>query len=108
LYIKYYIKYYTSIRPGTSKGDPSVTDVRCIKYKPDSFIQFKLNYTHKWQDLPHRNKIGHFEVKKMYTERLKIKNETFNQLQQLKSVLPKHTWEYYDNMTHTIVNNKNK
>jgi len=55
------IKYYTSIRPGTSRGALTVTDIRCIKYKPDSFIQIKLNYNHEWQDLPHRNKkIGKF------------------------------------------------
>lgn len=51
--------------------------------------------------LPHRHKIiGAFEVKWMYKEPLKIKNEKYIHLQQLKSVLPKHTWQYYDNLPH--------
>jgi len=103
------VKYYTSIRPGSSKGDPTVTDIRCLKYKPDSFIQYKLMYDDEWKDLPHRNKkIGTFQVKRLYKDRIKIKNEKFEHLQQLKSVLPKHTWQYYDNVPHNITSNKTK
>lgn len=32
------VKYYTSIRPGYKKGDHTVTDIRCLKYNPDSTI----------------------------------------------------------------------
>lgn len=103
------LKYYTSIRPGTSKGDPSVTDIRCLKYKPDSFIQYKLNYDDEWKNLPLRNsKIGVYQVNKLYKEPIKIKNEKFNHLQQLKSVLPKHTWQYYDNLPHISHKTKKK
>lgn len=103
------VKYYTSIRPGSSKGDPTVTDIRCLKYKPDSFIQYKLMYDDEWKDLPHRyKKIGTFQVKRLYKDRIKIKNEKFDHLQQLKSVLPKHTWQYYDNVPHNITNSKTK
>lgn len=99
------VKYYTSIRPGSSKGDPTVSDIRCLKYKPDSFIQYKLMYDDNWKDLPHRHKkIGTFQVKKLYKDRIKIKNEKFDHLQQLKSVLPKHTWQYYDNIPYNITN----
>lgn len=30
------LKYYTSIKPGYKKGDPTVADIRCLKYNLDS------------------------------------------------------------------------
>lgn len=84
-----------------------VTNIRCLKYNTDLFIQYKLNYDDEWQDLPHRNyKIEAFKVKPLYEEPIKIKSEKYQDLQQLKSVLPKHTWQYYNDLPH--VKNKTK
>lgn len=96
------VKYYTSIRPGQSKGDPTVTDIRCLKYTPDSTIQFKINYGDQWANLPNKNrKIIDFDVKNLYKEEIKIKEEKFLHLQQLKQVLPKHAWPFYENLHYT-------
>lgn len=33
---------YDSIRPGKKTGDPTVNDIRVIKYSPDGRIQVKI------------------------------------------------------------------
>lgn len=39
------LKYCSSIRPGRKVGDPTVTDLKAIKYNPEGFIEFKLRHT---------------------------------------------------------------
>lgn len=96
------LKYYTSIRPGYKKGDPTVSDIRCVKYNPDSTIQYKINYDDQWINLPNKNRKEHnYTIKNLYSEPIKIKEEKFLHLQQLKLVLPKHTWPFYDSVQYT-------
>lgn len=96
------LKYYTSIRPGNKKGDPTVTDVRCLKYNPDSTIQYKINYDDQWIILPNKNRKEHnYTIKNLYNEPIKIKEDKFLHLQQLKLVLPSHTWPFYDSVQYT-------
>jgi hypothetical protein len=96
------LKYYTSIRPGYKKGDPTVTDIRCLKYNPDSTIQYKINYDDQWINLPNKNRKEHnYTIKNLYNEPIKIKEDKFLHLQQLKLVLPKHTWPFYDSVQYT-------
>ena len=35
----------SSIRPGSSAGDPQVVDLRCLQYLPDGSVSYKINYT---------------------------------------------------------------
>lgn len=94
------IHYYSSIRPGYKKGDPTVTELHCLKYLPSLEIKYKLNYDDEWSDFSKRPKMGHYSIVQLYKSRPKIKIEKFNHLQALKNVLDKQFWEYYDNLPH--------
>jgi len=49
------VRVYTSIRPGHKAGDPTVTDLRSLKYLRTGEIYLKLQYTDDWQQrLPSR------------------------------------------------------
>lgn len=94
---------FYSIRPGKVIGDPCVTDIRALKYVPDGTIRFKFNFSEEWQVLPQRkNKtvktmaIENFPC--LYKERLAIKQRKYNDLQDLKSILPRDYHEFYDNI----------
>lgn len=77
----------------------TVTDIRCLKYTPDCIIHYKLNYENQWEILPNKNrKKINFKVKSLYKEEIKIKEEQFKHLQELKQALLKHTWQFYDNL----------
>ena len=46
------IKLYSSeIRPGNLTGE---SDLRCLAYRNDASIQFKITYLDEWQKLPRR------------------------------------------------------
>lgn len=100
------LKLLTSIRPGTKKGDPLVTDLRCIQYKPDCTIQVKLNHQDQYLDLPRRNKGNKkpsdcsVERPPLFNSRLPIDLVKFNHLQELKFVIPKDIHYFYDNLPH--------
>jgi len=45
--------FYKSIRPGKSKGDPELKDIRALKYDPKSQkIYFKFNFDDEYQEIP--------------------------------------------------------
>lgn len=45
------VPFRSSIRPGKSKGDPKVTDLRCLQYLPTGEIHYKIHYTDDWKIL---------------------------------------------------------
>lgn len=98
------LQIYPSIRPGRKPGDPTVVDIRALKYSPDGNIFYKLDFDSEYQPLPQRarasNSIININLPKLHTERLKIKKSKFEHLQQLKKVLPKDCWHYYDALPH--------
>ncbi|CAH1111751.1 unnamed protein product [Psylliodes chrysocephalus] len=91
---------YSSIRPGEKTNDPVVNDIKCMKYIPNGEIQVKSNYDSDYIDLPVRPKIldpiNHYP--QLLKSQCKIKREKWNHLQDLKSVLPKDTHSFYDNL----------
>ncbi|CAG9840582.1 unnamed protein product [Diabrotica balteata] len=42
---------YPSIRPGKKPGDPTVTDLRILQYRPEGKIYYKLKYTDEFASL---------------------------------------------------------
>lgn len=95
------LKYYTTIRPGYKVGDPTVSDIRCLKYEGTGQITYKLNYTGEWQNFTKRPNLGHkVSIDPRYTERLKIKAEKYNHLQILKKAMDAEFWSYYENIPH--------
>lgn len=92
--------FYSSIRPGNQSGDPTVHDLRCIKYNPDLSLEYKVDYKMPWTLLPRRcnkSKIGAIPSP-LYNGPLKIKLQKYNHLQELKSVIPKDFHTFYDNL----------
>lgn len=92
---------FTSIRPGKGKNDPTVNEIRCLKYEPDGFIYFKLAHDNEpYQILPARtNKnYNHKAYPKLHSTRLPITLKKFKNLQELKKVLPMDTHIYYDTL----------
>lgn len=96
---------YSSIRPGRVVNDPTVTDLRALKYTPEGKIFYKVNFDDEYMDLPQRQKqinIKPILFQKLFQERLKIKNSKWTHLQQLKSFLTSDTHSFYDSLPHFI------
>lgn len=91
---------YHSIRPGRMVGDPTVNDIRALQYLPEGIIKYKTNFDDEYVKLPIRPKPVKSNVvfPQLYTERLPIKKSKFDHLQQLKPVIPKDCWDFYDNL----------
>lgn len=94
------VKYYGSIRPGTKPGDPQVNDVRSFIYYPEGIVKYKLNHNGCETDLPRRTVIKDYSITSLYKSRQKIKEEKYSHLQQLKQVLDRQFWNYYDELPH--------
>ncbi|KAG5867880.1 hypothetical protein JTB14_010933 [Gonioctena quinquepunctata] len=45
---------YTSISPGKKTNDPTVDEIKVMKYNPDTTIQSKLSFDGQFFDLPGR------------------------------------------------------
>ncbi|CAB3251768.1 unnamed protein product [Arctia plantaginis] len=93
-----------SIRPGRTAGDPKVTDIRALMYSPSGNISYKLRFSNPWTLLPQRkgilSAIGFDEMQNLHQGRLKIKAKKYNDLQQIKEVLPADFREFYNNLPH--------
>lgn len=66
-----------TIRPGIKVGDPVVTDIRSLKYKPEGVIQYKVSYADEYKDLTKRRNAtvptGREVIPPLYTGPLQIK-----------------------------------
>lgn len=91
---------YTSIRPGRSVGDPVVVDLKAIKYTCES-ISYKLQFDEEYQLLPHRPKninLARAEFPRLNAAPLLINVRKFKDLQEIKNVIPKDCWPYYESL----------
>lgn len=97
------LSWYPSIRPGKKTGDPCVTDIRALRHGPDGVLSYKLQHSSEtWEILPSRKKspkkaVVH-SLPKLFSTRRKIKETKFRDLQSLKSVIPRDTHTFYDNL----------
>jgi len=99
------LRMYSSIRPGRKVGDPTVTDLRCIKYLPSGEIQWKLRHTDDWKLLlqPRRGAIHGCDdanIKPLYSSSIPIKFDKYKDLQSLKSVILPDFHSFYDTLRH--------
>lgn len=95
--------YYRSIRPGSKKGDPCVTDLRCLQFKTDGHIMYKLNFHDDFQELPRRPrpvKDVYNSLKPLYSKPLAIQERKFKDLQELKLSLEEDYHPFYNNLLH--------
>lgn len=96
---------YQSIRPGNKTGDPTVTNIRALRYEPDGTIYYKTDFAAQYAPLPRprRSKLpteGLVVCPPLYTETVPIKSEKFVHLQELKRVLPFDQHYFYDSLKH--------
>jgi hypothetical protein len=100
---------YSSIRPGRKVGDPTVTDLRCLKYTPSGEVLWKLQYSDLWQNQLHSRKTKHgaaslpsrlVDMKPLYSSSLKIKADKFKDLQFLKLVILPDYHSFFDSLSH--------
>lgn len=97
------IEFCKSIRPGRTKGDAKVTDIRALKYTPNREIFFKLRFTTLWKILPQRidQKVVALKwcnLEQLYQNRIPIKRKKYEDLQYLKLTLPKDHHKFYDDL----------
>ncbi|CAM4665805.1 unnamed protein product [Leuciscus chuanchicus] len=93
-----------SLRPGVRPGDPTVHDIRAIRYNNNGTMDFKINHSDDWHPHPShqlRNSTSDSHtVTPLYSDRLKIKELKFKHLQDLKEVIPKDFHSFYNNLLH--------
>ncbi|CAG4986049.1 unnamed protein product [Parnassius apollo] len=98
------ISSYKSIRPGRSSGDPKVTDIHALMYSSSGEISYKLRFEEPWMLLPQRKSPfsakSFEEMQNLHQTRLKIKARKYDDLQQIKEVLPADFREFYNNLPH--------
>ena len=97
------LKSYSSIRPGNRAGDPTVTNLRVLRYSPDGTIQYKLGFNDQYHDFPRKAKINITEnntISDLHMNRIPIKASKFKHLQELKSVVPSDYHAFYDSLPH--------
>lgn len=106
-YFKNYAKretfIYESIRPGRKTNDPTVTDLRVLRYDPkEKKIFFKLHFDDDFQELPVRAKYSMQDVTypPLHSERIKIKEQKWKHLQELRLVLSSDCHAFYNNLPH--------
>lgn len=72
------ISFFKSIRPGNKKGDPVVTEIKSLMYKPNKTICYKLRFTENWCDLQlprgscKQNAVNFDTLPPLYKQRIKI------------------------------------
>ncbi|RXN16693.1 interferon-inducible GTPase 5-like protein [Labeo rohita] len=93
-----------SLRPGVRPGDPTVHDIRAIRYNNNGTMDFKINHSDDWHPHPShqlRNSTSDSHtVTPLYSDRLKINELKFKHLQDLKEVIPKDFHSFYNNLLH--------
>lgn len=99
------VNFFNSIRPGKKKGDPCVTNIRCLKYSPNGSVFYKLSYVDEWKILPQPQNLNVKskplkDLSNLYNESQKINPKKFQHLQELKAVIPKEFHNFYDNLKH--------
>lgn len=99
------VNFYNSIRPGKKKGDPCVTNIRCLMYSPNGSVHYKLSYLDEWKLHPQTQNmkaksLPFKELPNLYTESQIMNPKKFQHLQELKAVIPEEFHSFYDNLKH--------
>lgn len=101
------LNYFSSIRPGRTVGDPTVMDIKALKYE-NGTLMYKLRHTSEiWKELPTRKKRGitrniqsYRDLPPLYIARRKIKEEKYQHLKALLQGLNEEYHDFYINLPH--------
>lgn len=92
---------YSSIRPGKKSSDPTVTQIRALKYK-EGRISYTLDFDQEFVPLPHRPKAVTpsriDEFPQLFPNRLSVSKKKFDDLQTIKTKVNQNYWSFYDNL----------
>lgn len=94
---------YNSIRPGRKVNDPTVTDLRHLKYNFHAkIIEYKIDFDEDFKPLPVRSLKYPSDINysPLHQDRLKIKEQKWRHLQEIKSVLTMDCQSFYDDLPH--------
>ena len=93
---------YSSIRPGNSKGEPVVQDLRWIRYEPHGEIKYKCTYDAELQSLPRRPRLKkEHTFPKLFTSARPLTYDQYMDLLYLaENLLPKDCLLYYKSLAH--------
>lgn len=99
------IKLVKSIRPGFKAGDPTVNDIRALRYNLNGKIEYKIRHTHNFKELPIRQcrnpvYVPFNSLPALYKDSLKIKKEKFDNLMFLKKTMEADYHPFYDGLKH--------
>lgn len=101
---------FHSIRPGKAKTDPTVNDLRCLRYDSNGKIFFKINFDEEFKELPQRPikppLPNDFCLKPLFNGRLPIKQSKWKHLQELKKEISAEVHDFYDNLPFRTETNK--
>lgn len=79
-----------------------MVDLRALWYQPTGFVSYKLRHSDEWVILPNRKSSHHMKpiavLPKLFSSRRRIKAAKWDDLQSLKSVLPRDVHAFYDNL----------
>lgn len=90
--------YLNTIRPGKKPGDPTVHDLRALRYSKNE-IQYKINFDEEFADLPQRIKLTNkVTLTAKFKAKIPIKKRKYNDLQALKTVIPQDLHSFYNNL----------
>jgi hypothetical protein len=94
----------TSIRPGRRAGDPTVNDLRALRYSPDGTVEFKILVDDEFKALPQPIKIPTTfpEPQKMFAGRIPLKPDKRKHMEELAVFIP---IEKRDEFKHYYQNN---
>lgn len=93
---------YESIRPGKKTNEPTVTQIRALRYEK-GVIYYTLDFDHEFKELPRRPKgkpklLEDFP--RLHENKLPITYKKYKHLQEIKSKIDENYWPFYDNLPH--------
>ena len=92
---------FKPIRPGTFSGDSTVQDIRSLLYSPNGDVFYKLRHIEEWKLLPRRRSDSICPLmssQKLYKCSLGITEAKWNDLQSMKTIMPRDYHPFYDSL----------
>lgn len=93
---------FSSIRPGRTKHDPTVSKLKSLLYLPNGEVKYKVRFDTDYTDLPTRIKkySSTSEPEPLHYGPLPISASKWKHLQELKKVIPSDYHLFYDNLNY--------
>jgi hypothetical protein len=94
------VNYYSSIRPSVGPGGSRVNQLRCLWYRPDGLIHYKLLMSDDWKELPSKLQNPQCAINKHYASAIPLSAAKYRDIQKLKAFMPTQCHSFYDSLCH--------